>query len=120
MSIVLRGLDTAENIEDILDQCRSVGRHTHILWFRQTGEMVRFAWVETVVRPWGQVLPIQCGTCMSVYSWRKERTAPNGDIIFCCKGRFPAGSECNVRHTVSNTFNLVPTKKTHRGTWLKA
>lgn len=120
MSIILRGRDVVENLEDILDQCHSVGRHTHILWFRPTGEMVRYAWTESVVRPWGQVLPIQCSACMSVYCWRKEKTAGNGDIIFCCMGRTSQGTECGVRYTVSNKFNLTSTKKPHRGIWLKA
>ncbi|KAI0085114.1 hypothetical protein BDY19DRAFT_909243 [Irpex rosettiformis] len=58
--LVFHDCNLAEHLDELLDQCHSIGHHTHIIWVRPTGEMVRYAWAETVVRPWGQALPIQC------------------------------------------------------------
>lgn len=117
---LLHGQDAEDDIEGMLDQCYSVGRHTNIIWIRPNQAPVRFAWTESVVRPWGQTLPYQCPACFSVFAWDNGKTKPEtGDITFRCKGFNAKGRKCQKTLEVKNTHGLVLTKRRHMGKWRK-
>jgi hypothetical protein len=116
---VLRGQNTSKDVEVLLHQCYNLGRHTHIAWFRPHIEPIRFAWVERVVRPWGQSLPYQCPACKSIFAWHKGKTEPTGAINFHCNGQDSLGANCNNTVLVSNELKLEATEKGHMGKWMK-
>ncbi|KAI0082935.1 hypothetical protein BDY19DRAFT_910981 [Irpex rosettiformis] len=110
--------EVGTRVEELLDQCLSVGRHTHICWFKPNALPVRYAWTENTVRPWGHQLPYQCPSCLSVYSWSRKAVRPEG-IEFYCTGAFPNGTKCTNNTIFTNSLLLTNLPNINKGKWMK-
>jgi hypothetical protein len=116
--VILMQLNAESHIQQLLDQCVSVGRHTHVIWMKPSQQPIRFAWVESVVRPWGQHLPYQCASCGTIFGWTRDK-ATGTSIVFFCTGRTKDNRPCMKHIEIFNKFNLLPVKKGHMGTWMQ-
>lgn len=117
---LLHGQDADNDIECLLDQCYSVGRHTNIIWIRPNKTPIRYAWTEPVVRPWGQTLPYQCPKCMSPFPWDRGTTnEKTKDIVFRCKGYTAKKRRCENSLTITNIYQLDLVARGNKGKWKK-
>ncbi|KAG2088383.1 uncharacterized protein F5147DRAFT_781021 [Suillus discolor] len=75
-AVIVEGFALREAFPNMLDQS-GLGMHTDVLLMTATPEdtvplrITRYKWAHTSIRPWGNVLPLQCPQCGTPVVWER-------------------------------------------------
>jgi hypothetical protein len=102
-SVVLDGFSTRAVIQSLLSSSRALTRHSNIIHVQTlaANEEARtiarkYVWTHKSIRPNGTSLPLQCGTCKSIGSWKCSLGNVTGDIQVSCNGQINGQACTNV------------------------